>query len=387
MSASSNASSDLEQYSQLIEVLYASLWDGKGFEDFLYSFAQHFNCCTATLMAVQQFPNRHLSYGWNIGLPEKYERWYLENNMVEQDPAIDLFVAGSLERKGFIAAAHELAGLSLIDAVDEVFKPWLKSEQIVDSAGLVIPSKEEGESLILALQRQADIGPFTADERQQLDLLAPHITQAVQLFNNFYTQKHENTSLQAAIKTIATPTLIINELLEIQQINDAAQDLLSNSAVLSSINNKLQLTDDELNHQFRLQAWSMVRSEDKRQQDSTLSFIVPQQEDELPMTINISPMCSHDDDNNGVFRGALIQIYDPQQYPLPKAERIQQVFNLSNKEALLCEYLLQGFTLKEVAEKRGISVHTVREQMRTISVKTGFNRQPELIAAILRALP
>ena len=83
----------------------------------------------------------------------------------------------------------------------------------------------------------------------------------------------------------------------------------------------------------------------------------------------------------------MLQIVDPEQQRLPSAERIRHLFGLSPAEATLCEYLLNGYTLKEVAIERNVSVNTVREQMRNVFIKTGYKRQAELIAAILRAIP
>lgn len=64
----------LGEYSQLLETLYASLMDNKGFDNFLIAFKNHFKCNSATLMSIQNNP-RHMRYGWSIGIPDDYLRW------------------------------------------------------------------------------------------------------------------------------------------------------------------------------------------------------------------------------------------------------------------------------------------------------------------------
>jgi DNA-binding CsgD family transcriptional regulator len=375
--------SDMGQFSQLIETLYASLWDDSGLETSLTHFCEYFGSVSATLMAVQKSP-RHMRYGWTVGVPEEYKRWYIENDIVARDPAIDLFEAESENTQGFVAASNYLGGLALIDTVEDDFKPWLKAENIVDTAGLIIPATED-EHLILALQRNVSKGPFTGKELQQLNLLAPHIKQTVQLFIKFYRQQHDNTSLQAAINTLSQPTVVINELMQVRYSNSSAETLITTCDDVYIEDEKFMLADEETHHQFMYQAWELA-SKAHASPDIELNYnVVIPRPDKPPITITLAPMFSQEEE--GSFKGVLLQIFDPETQTLPDATRIQSIFRISRTEAILCEYLVQGHTLKDVAKERNVSINTVREQMRKVFNKTGYNRQSELIAAILRAIP
>ncbi len=182
----------LNEYSGLLETLYGSLMNDNGFEDFLLQFQDHFCCNSATLMAVQTEP-RHMRYGWSVGIPEENMRWYIENDMVAIDPSIDLFEATSQTESGFVSAGTQFEGIDLIDTVDDVFKPWLTAERVVDVAGFVIPATAS-EHLIMTLQRNADHGKFTSEEITQLNLLSSHITlqlpySDIFCLNNLYLSK------------------------------------------------------------------------------------------------------------------------------------------------------------------------------------------------------
>ncbi|HEY9034465.1 MAG TPA: helix-turn-helix transcriptional regulator [Pseudomonadales bacterium] len=377
-----NPIESLTAFSQLLETLYASLWDNQGMEKSLIAFKEYFHSCSATLMALQQNP-RHMRYGWTVGVPEKYERWYIENDMVARDPAVDLFESESPRCQGFVAASLLLGDIPLIDTVSDEFKPWLLSEEIVDSAGLLIPSRDN-EFLILALQRNRQCGPFSEFELQQLNLLAPHIKQTVQLFIKFYRQQSDNSSLQAAINTLAQPTIVINELMQVRHINTAAEALIAATDRIRIEGDQILINDDDIHHQFMYHAWGLAsRGAEALQNEFNSIVVVPGPNGNL--TITLSPMC--DPAKPGKSRGLLLQIYDPVSQQLPNAGRIQSVFNLSAAEAQACELLVQGHTTRDIAGIRHVSVNTVREQLRSIFKKTGFNRQSELIAAILRSTP
>ena len=371
----------LNKYSVLLETLYGSLWDDAGFDNFLTAFKEHFNSISATLMGVQTNP-RQMRYGWTVGVPEEFTRWYIENDMVAKDPSIDLFETVSQDQPGFIAAGQLLDGIELIDTVSDDFKPWLTSENIVDTAGLVIPSSEN-EHLILAIQRNRNTGIFKKHEIEQLNLLVPHIKQAVQLFIRFYHQQNDNNSLQAAINTLSQPTIVINEFMEVRHINTAAENLISQCNDFYIDNGKFTISHNDLHHQFMYRAWDMVRATENLGRELTSTLVIPK--DKHPITVTFSPMFSQK--ANSKSKGVLLQIFDPATQALPDAKRIRSVFGLSKAEALLCQYLVQGLTLKEISEERSVSINTVREQMRNVFNKTGYNRQSELVAAILRAIP
>lgn len=351
-------------------------------EKSLVAFKDYFHSCSATLMALQENP-RHMRYGWTVGVPDKYERWYIENDMVARDPSVDLFEAESPKKQGFVAASLMLGDIPLVETVTEEFKPWLLSEGIVDTAGLLIPSREN-EYLILALQRNRQAGPFSEFELHQLNLLAPHIKQTVQLFIKFYRQQSDNSSLQAAINTLAQPTIVINELMQVRHTNSAAETLMQETDCISLKGDQLIIADAEIHHQFMYHAWGLAsRGADSLQNEFNSIIVVPREGGNL--TLTLSPMC--DPNKPGKSRGLLLQIYDPLVQPMPEAGRIKSVFNLTSAEAKACQLLVEGHTTRDIADIRCVSINTVREQLRSIYKKTGFNRQSELIAAVLRATP
>ena len=85
-----------------------------------------------------------------------------------------------------------------------------------------------------------------------------------------------------------------------------------------------------------------------------------------------------DDDRNGV---ALILI-DPSQAPPLSAGHVTSLFGLTPAEAQLAVALSQGTSLNAYASRRGISVGTVRIQMKRILEKTDSRRQADLVGKL-----
>lgn len=70
---------------------------------------------------------------------------------------------------------------------------------------------------------------------------------------------------------------------------------------------------------------------------------------------------------------------------VPQAAIIQGLFDLTAAEARVARAIGQGMTAEDVSRANGVSLATVRTQLRAVFDKTGLNRQAEL-AALLQGL-
>ncbi|WPZ32722.1 helix-turn-helix transcriptional regulator [Thalassobaculum sp. OXR-137] len=63
---------------------------------------------------------------------------------------------------------------------------------------------------------------------------------------------------------------------------------------------------------------------------------------------------------------------------------LKQAFQLTDAEAYVCRRLVRGDTLAKVAGTKGISIHTVRTQLKSIMQKVGVCRQSDLVSLLSR---
>ncbi|CAM5179980.1 hypothetical protein CDEF62S_04350 [Castellaniella defragrans] len=71
--------------------------------------------------------------------------------------------------------------------------------------------------------------------------------------------------------------------------------------------------------------------------------------------------------------------------PSSAYRRLRALFKLSQREAELACALLDGLSLRETADRRGVGVTTLRSQLASLFVKTGTSRQGQLVALLARA--
>lgn len=381
MTAIISTAPSLKDFSDLIKELYASLNDNQGFDNFLLALKKRFSCNAASLIAVQDEP-RMAQYGWTVGIPEKYMRWYIEQNKIADDSLYDLVLDFSSKSSGFVCSSSILGEIPLTDAIGPEFKPWLEDVSMVDTCGMAIPV-DEGQRIFLALQRDSANGVFSERDMEELNLLNNHIQQAVQLFIQFYHRQADSDSLKAAIDCLPKATIVVNEFLEVVQINRSAEDLLHKSDGFSIQENKLQLHHEEAHHKFMYEAWDMARGLEAPDDELGQAIVMPSGNN-TPITVTMTPLFSSV--IGGSSKGIMVQFYDPSHTIVPSADRIRQIFGLTKAQSCICELLLEGMLPKEIAANLGISSNTVREHLRLIYKKTGYRTQSELISAMLRTV-
>ena len=77
-------------------------------------------------------------------------------------------------------------------------------------------------------------------------------------------------------------------------------------------------------------------------------------------------------------------LVDPLDCPEPSHDILEQVFGLTKSEARVASRLMCGASLQQIADNTGVTVGTVRTQMKSVFAKTHTHRQAELVALLMR---
>jgi len=78
----------------------------------------------------------------------------------------------------------------------------------------------------------------------------------------------------------------------------------------------------------------------------------------------------------------MILLVDPSRAAAPSAVVLRQAFGLTPTEVDVAQQIATGRDLGEIAQKRGVSLGTLRVQLRSIFSKTSTNRQAQLVALL-----
>src|SRR5690606_13054246 len=83
--------------------------------------------------------------------------------------------------------------------------------------------------------------------------------------------------------------------------------------------------------------------------------------------------------SNNLHGVALISVVDPNSEVPIKLETMKSLFGLTITEARIAISISSGKGLSEIARDNNVSIGTVRNQLKSVFLKAGVNKQSELI--------
>ncbi|UJJ30130.1 helix-turn-helix transcriptional regulator [Halopseudomonas maritima] len=366
----------LEAYNKLVSTLYRCLQDSAGFAPFFHAFQQQFKALQGGILGVSQ-QSRRLIYGWTFGYPDGFEEWYMNSDLPERDEALIRYQ--SLPPRQFDSFMRGRNEGSILDLLAPESRAWAEGVGMGDSAGMLI-CRDASSSVVFVANRHRDYGPYTETDLLQMNLLAPHIENAVALYLKLYQSSNDNENLALALNHVKKPLVVFNALGNVAQANDAARDLLARSG-------ELYIADDHRLHCREAQmsrkvanaiSTSIVHSHQGKLETRTL-FIQTAAE---RLALCLTPLVAERAENNGV----LAELFSFTDQQAPDLARLQSLFDCTRAEAGIAGDLVQGLSASDIAERRHISVHTARQHIKNLLGKNGYRKQTELVSMLVRAL-
>ena len=81
--------------------------------------------------------------------------------------------------------------------------------------------------------------------------------------------------------------------------------------------------------------------------------------------------------------GYMLIVIDPTDTALINTQHFETLFYLTPSEQDICQLLVEGFSSREIADKRSSSFETVRGQIKKVLLKTGVRKQADLVRLAL----
>lgn len=364
-----------------MEALISRLYDGvlaqAGFQRFIEALADSCDCNGVVLFTLH-LKTRALRAMWVCGIADEWMQRYALDYSRE-----DVFVEHLLTTQSphFLASNLDLA----LDGEFEqtrFFREWLAPQGIVAAAGSMVLNEGDWCTQIV-LQRSSAQPLFSRDDLNTLDRLMPHMRRALRMRERLADLEQGQGLLGGSLDVPAIPTLLLDEQNLVAYVNRGAAALLAaDDSPLRLESGRLIARNREVNQRLHYEIGCAVRA--SRGESVVLEEVVRVPRGErLPLSLLITPLRPTKDPAAWPHGAALIFVFDPLDLPKLSTERVRKMFNLTAAEAHLAAALCRGATLDEVAAERKVSAHTVKSQLKSVFLRTGTNRQTELVALLL----
>lgn len=278
--------------------------------------------------------------------------WALQNGHAEFTPFTTAFSAGELAAD---PAVSQLYDLGLGDCLTSML------------------SLGDGDKAGFMVARSRELGDYDPAEARCLDALRPHLVRSVMVAARLRLEVARSTvdaldrlGLSAAVIDRAGRVVASNRLL----------DQLPGALIPTAFGG-LALADRLKHDRLKVALARIGLGED----GPATSIPVKGMADCPPLLIHLLPVRGRARDLFGDGH-ILLVVSTTRPRSLPGPEVLRGLFDLSPAEARLVGELASGGSLPLVARRLGLSVHTLRVQLRAVMSKTGVHRQAELMRLV-----
>lgn len=273
----------------------------------------------------------------------------------------------------------------LIDS--EFYNDWLLPQDDIGTGGGIVLFRDSQRLLALAGNiRMKDQEALQDDWLALLDHVASHIQRAFTIHRMLEGQKLSMSYYRQILDQIGNSVFLLDKRGRIVDLNASAEALMREEPpFFLDIDRGLNAFDQTANRALAQSIAAIAAGEPSElpnvialptsNGDALVATVVPFETGE-PSDNLMSQFGSR------AIPVALLTVVDPAKRRDPSAHVLKTIYGLTEAECRLVLALHQGETTAEFAQNRTVSIHTVRNQLKSVFAKTNTTKQSELVRLI-----
>jgi DNA-binding CsgD family transcriptional regulator/PAS domain-containing protein len=249
------------------------------------------------------------------------------------------------------------------------------------SVGLMAQGFDGGTVDVIRPERR---GSFTDTDLQLCSRLQPHFIRAFELNRKLAGSRGVGEDLAHVLDLLPHGVFLIGDDGRVRYANRAAERLTSRGRGLAIVAGQLVAGSPEATSRLQALIGAAATPDSERRSGGAMALAAPS--GGLPLSVTVAPARS---ENHSVFHSdpaVIVCVTDLEAQVSLSEQRLYDLFDLSRAEARVALALFDGLDPREVAERLGLSVYTVRGHLMRIFDKTGVHGQVELARLMMRAI-
>lgn len=244
-------------------------------------------------------------------------------------------------------------------------------------------SVSKGEWLVLVLHRDVDDRrDFGGDEEQFAESLLPHLRQSVRLAERFAITRTHHAELEGTLSSLKIALMTCGPDARLAWANQSALRLLERRTLLSLSADRVSAASSA-HDTFVLRR--MITEAANGVCPTDAHVVLRDASNTEALQILVRPLAT---ERRGDIRDprpegrVLLMAVEPGTTPSLPPQIISRMFALSAAESRLTAGLCSGLSPNEYAARNGVSVETVRSQLKQVLAKTQSGRQADLVRLV-----
>ncbi|MEO7936456.1 MAG: helix-turn-helix transcriptional regulator [Dokdonella sp.] len=368
----------------LLELLSSAEFTEDGWPRFLQALMQtvESDVGIAVICNEQSSPIEFISEGiLSVDMLGDYE-----SHFAAIDPWANAFLSGG-RPFGKNVASHELLDPKVFEMTEYYNDFWRPNEDLFYTCGALI--KYAGGYANIGMPRSRSRGEYETSTIALLDILSPHISNALNLHERLKHANAARSNAEAALGKLEDAMLIVDDAGLILYANAAGEAELRSGLRVSSLRGRLiggRLVDKN--------AFGMAHASATRLSALTEAIAPPSiaSQESLPSSrasISFHALPSrHARHSLECQQGAaLVMVCHSSENASNLAPMLRALYCLTPTESRIAQGLLVGKSLDELAAELSMKRETIRVHLKHIFAKTGVKRQGQLVSLLQGVRP
>lgn len=364
---------------ELVGRIYDASLEPELWQDVLAAFAERIGASSGSL-SFHHVTDRVLSLVKLHGRDERFLPAYREH-FVHVNPYLDALtgLSGTRYLSHAVLPEDELV-------TGEYYQDWLRPQDIHYSTGSVL-FQDDARLGAVAWQRPRRAGPFGQDAVAEVARFEPHFRRALTINQKFWDLLAQSNAALAVLDNMALGVIFVNERKEVVYLNPAAEAMVGLEDGLVVRRNRIATPVPEQTAQLDALLDGAVQTGAGLGTHPGGTMWCGLLADRSYQVL-VSPLRNQRNDLglSGKRVCAAVFVSSPYQPYTSSVQSLRTLHGLTAAEANIVSELANGLTVRQIAEKLALSMHTVRTHLRSVFQKTGTRRQADL-ARLVRCSP
>jgi DNA-binding CsgD family transcriptional regulator len=359
-----------DQQDRIIELFYQAILDPIHWVDALKRVAGLMECESASIILYDRNARR-ATLNQSFGTPEEMLDAY-HTHYYKCDPGLEAIK--KVPVGDWYLDRREL-GLQVI-ARSEFYNDFVRAcgLQGVMTNRLIYTQGVEGG---LSLQRAIGHRPFDQTDMERAAMMIPHLQRAITIYMRLQAAAYREACLNSMLDSINFAMFTVDRRAKVAYLNAAGARLIQEQGAVDVSGGHLALRGIEPGRLLQ-----MIQRACGVGQPSQAGMGTIKDGNGFPiMQLVVTPLAQAESrgyaDLNGHYALVVLKSLNTEG-PLSEAI-LHDLYGLTRAETRLSIMLLQGATLSEIAQNAGVSLNTVRTQLKSVFAKTGMKRQVDLV--------
>ena len=365
---------------QLVERIYESVVEPDSWNLFLADLSAALG--GAAIQLSLSLPDEPTSEDavFRVGIDAAYHAVFVKH-------AVEGLPWGSLDHEAFrgrFGLANEVVGAQTVEETS-LFREYMEPQGLAPEWPVChLIRTERGHPLAgVVVYRRRGGRALDDDDLRLLDALVPHLARSYALHCTLADARQQRRALTEVIDRLPVGVILLDGGGRAVLMNRSVEKILALNDGFRLVRGRPGLADQRESRTLGALLAAALEADAPRggSTGGVMSATRPSGRRAFPLMVG--PLLAPSPGTTTHEARAVLFIGDPEGGKVGTGEVLQALYQLTPAEAELVRLIAEGRSLDEVATERGVSLHTVRSQLKQVFLKTDTCRQGELVHLVL----